>query len=73
VEFSQPPFDIFFIETTNNNNNNNCIICYYNNGGIICNEGVLVDIKAGAGAANDASAGAANDVDVLMNRIEESN
>jgi hypothetical protein len=66
VEFSQPPFDIFFIKTTNNNNNN-CIICYYNNGGIICNEGILMDSEA------DAGAGAA-DVDAhinvaLMNQI----
>jgi hypothetical protein len=69
-EFSSPPFDIFSTKSSKNNNNNNCIICYHNNGGIICNEGVLVDSKAGAG-------GGAADVDVdahinvaLMNQIE---
>jgi hypothetical protein len=34
LEFSSPPFDIFFIETTSNNDSINYIICYYNNGGI---------------------------------------
>jgi hypothetical protein len=68
VEFSQPPFDIFFIKTTdNNNNNNNYIICYYNNGGIICNEGVLVNSKAGAGADDVDDVVADVDANVLMN------
>jgi hypothetical protein len=70
-EFSSPPFDIFLIET-DSNNNNNCIICYYNNGGIICNECVLVNSEAGAGAddADDANDADDADADVLMNQIE---
>jgi hypothetical protein len=32
LEFLQPPFDIFFIDTTNNNNNNIIYIICYDNG-----------------------------------------